>query len=205
MFKTTPNNSRNDLEYVRSFKRDFPSWSPTVALLPPPPGIIGQFLLLGHDAGGIDWHEEKVRLRRVLRATGAVQQKLVHEDLRGKRWGDWWKEPGESHIFWYIIIYNIYIYMYILHGHGSWWFMMVHDGSWCFMMLHDASWCFMMLHDASWWFMMVHDGSCRELHVVLYRMYRCYNYNRQWYVESAGLCGTRSPGHQTFSPNRKRT
>lgn len=89
MFKKTPNNSRNDLEYVRSFKRDFPSWSPTVALLPPPPGIIGQFLLLGHDAGGIDWHEEKVRLRRVLRATGAVQQKLVHEDLRGKRWGDW--------------------------------------------------------------------------------------------------------------------
>ena len=59
--------------------------------------IIGQFLLLGHDAGGIDRHEEEVRLRWILCATGAVQQKLVHEDLGkhglvkdGERnWGDW--------------------------------------------------------------------------------------------------------------------
>ena len=47
-----------------------------------PPKLIGQLLLLGHDAGGIDGHEEEVRLLWGLCATGAVQQKLVHKDLK---------------------------------------------------------------------------------------------------------------------------
>ena len=87
MFKNSRKLS-NELEYFAAMTSMSPvrSWlpfplSPQLTVQPFPPKLIGQLLLLGHDAGGIDGHEEEVRLLWGLCATGAVQQKLVHKDL----------------------------------------------------------------------------------------------------------------------------
>mmetsp|Transcript_41496 Transcript_41496/g.120064 ORF Transcript_41496/g.120064 Transcript_41496/m.120064 type:complete len:219 (+) Transcript_41496:533-1189(+) len=46
--------------------------------------VRGALVLLRHDAGGVDGHEEEVRGVGVLRAAVAVEEEAVHEDLAGE-------------------------------------------------------------------------------------------------------------------------